>query len=268
MGEEGASNAQFGSELSASKTGLGDGIGEHDGTCLTGNLATQAKCCLVENLVQPLIQKLAGTQQQQGMKLRLKELLEERQLKQVWLVNKLDLSPGYVSHLVGNTRTPSPALLARLADAFGVPVAQLMADRPPVAVAGRIGAGAAVELVDAYPKGDGLYHVAAPEDLPASQIVAVEVVGDSMEPLIEEGDIIFFTRHFVGIDDAAVGHVAIVCTEDGRALVKKIVQGREPGSFDLYSINPSTPPEYGVKLSWAAPWRRHLRRQDVEIISG
>lgn len=200
------------------------------------------------------------------MKMRLKELLEERGLKQVWLVNKLDLSPGYVSHLVGNTRTPSPALLSRLADAFDVPVSQLVADRPPVAVAGRVGAGAAVELVDAYPKGGGLFHVAAPDDLPASQIVAVEVVGDSMEPLIEEGDIIFFTRHFIGVDPGAIGHVAILCTDDGRALVKKIVNGREPGRFDLYSINPATPPEYGVKLSWAAPWRRHIRNQDVEVI--
>lgn len=201
------------------------------------------------------------------MQLRLKELLAERNLKQRWLVERLDLSPGYVSHLVNNSRAPSSGLIARLAEAFNVPVAQLLADKPPVAVAGRIGAGAAVELVDAYPKGGGLYHVAAPDDLPASQIVAVEVVGDSMEPLIEEGDVIFFTRHFLGIDQAAIGHVSILGTEDGRALVKKVVQGREPGLFDLYSVNPSSPPEYGVKLIWAAPWRRHLRKQDVEVVA-
>jgi len=165
-----------------------------------------------------------------------------------------------------HNKKPSSKLIATLANALGVAPGAIFDTRQPVAVAGRVGAGSAVELIDAYAKGDGLYHVAAPDDLPSSGIVAVEVKGDSMSPLIEEGDIIFFTRHFLGVHEDVLGHVGICQTQDGRALVKQIRAGREEGTFDLFSVNPANPPEYGVKLVWAAPWRRHLRRQDVEQV--
>lgn len=215
-------------------------------------------------MVYSIAQKTIGNG---GMKLRLKQILSERNLKQRWLVEQLDLSPGYVSHLVNNQKLPSPALLSQIAEVLDIPSNQLIdADRHPVAVAGRVGAGHQVELVDSYAKGDGLYHVAAPEDLPASGIVAVEVSGESMSPMFEDGDILFFSRHFIGIDEAVLGSVGILATEDGLAMVKQIKPGREPGTFDLYSVNPTVPPIYGARLSWAAPWRRHLRKQDVEIV--
>lgn len=202
------------------------------------------------------------------MNLRIRQIRQAAGMKVAELAARVDKSPSYISMLErgAHGKRPSSELLNSIANALDVSPGALFAESRPVPVAGRVGAGAEVELVDAYPKGEGLYHVAAPDDLPAASIVAVEVVGDSMEPLIEEGDVIFFCRHFVGIDPAAIGHVAILETDDGRALVKKIVPGREPGTFDLYSVNPATPPEYGCRLVWAAPWRRHLRRQDVEII--
>lgn len=198
------------------------------------------------------------------MKLRLKEVLAEKGLRQKFLVDQLGMSPGYASHLVNGQRLPSPQMLGDIARALGVPSTALIAtDKPPVAVAGRIGAGHHVTLVDDYAKGDGLYHVTAPDDLPASGIVAVEISGESMQPLFEDGDILFFTRHFFGVDDQVIGHVGIVGTQDGRAMVKQIKPGRDPGTFDLHSVNPTYAPEYGVRLLWAAPWRRHLRKQDV-----
>ncbi len=45
----------------------------------------------------------------------------------------------------------------------------------PIAVAGCVGAGARVDLLDAYEKGDGMYHVARPPQLKPHGIVAVEV---------------------------------------------------------------------------------------------
>lgn len=202
------------------------------------------------------------------MKLRIRQIREAAGLTIAQLATRVDKSPSYISMLERGAygKRPSSDLMKAIAEALDVAPGALFSDSRPVPVVGRVGAGAEVELVDAYPKGAGLFHVAAPEDLPAAQIVAVEVVGDSMEPLIEEGDVIFFTRHFVGIDPAAIGHVSILGAEDGRALVKKIVPGREPGSFDLYSVNPNNPVEYGCRLLWAAPLRRYLRREDVEII--
>ncbi|MDO5658318.1 MAG: S24 family peptidase [Paracoccus sp. (in: a-proteobacteria)] len=194
------------------------------------------------------------------------KILLDRGIKQRWLADELDTSPGYISNLISGKKLPSPKMLARIAEVLGVPSSMIISDSGAVAVAGKVGAGAAVDLIDAYEKGGGLFHVAAPDDLPPSGIVAVEVEGDSMLPMIEPGDIIFFTRHFYGVDPAVINSVGICQTEDGRALIKQIRQGREPDIFDLHSVNPATPVEYGVRLLWAAPWRRMLRKQDVEIV--
>ncbi len=182
------------------------------------------------------------------------------------LADAIDISQPYLSQIETGKRRPSAALLQDIATVLDVPVAALYANDRPVAVAGRVGAGATVELVDAYAKGDGLYHVACPDDLPASGIVAVEVQGDSMSPIIQSGDILFFTRHFVGVDENAINHVGICETTDGRALVKYIRPGREPHTFDLHSANNSNQTEYAVHLKWAAPLRRHIAQQDIQTL--
>lgn len=201
------------------------------------------------------------------MKLDLRKTLKRRGIRQAQLADAIEVSPGYISQLANNQRTASQETLARIAEFLDVDVGELFDNPRPVAVAGRIGAGADVELVDAYAKGDGLYHIACPDDLPATGIVAVEVTGTSMQPLIQPGDVLLFSRHFIGIDEAAIDRVAIIETEDGRALVKLLRRGRDPGTFDLYSANAATnAPEYGVRLKWAAPYRRHLRGEDVERV--
>lgn len=209
----------------------------------------------------------AGLTTTEAMKLRIRELRKKRGLTIAQLADLVGKTSGYISMVErgAHRKRPSTELLAEIAAALDVPSSALLAETRPVPVAGYVGAGASVELVDAYAKGDGHYHVACPDDLPARDVVAVEVVGHSMEPLIQPGDVLFFSRHFFGIDQAALDNVAICETADGRALVKLIRAGRERGIFDLYSINAMVNgPEYGVRLKWAAPYRRHLRRDDVE----
>lgn len=201
------------------------------------------------------------------MKLRIREHRKRAGLTIEQLANLVDKSPGYISMIErgAHAKKPSTDLLVLVAHALHVSASALISDPRPIAVAGRVGAGAVVELVDAYAKGDGLYHIACPDDLSAHGIVAVEVVGESMLPLIRAGDVLLFSRHFIGIDPAALGHVCILETADGRALVKELRKGRDPGTFDLFSLNTAANhPEYGVRLLWAAPYRRHLRRADVE----
>jgi transcriptional regulator with XRE-family HTH domain len=201
------------------------------------------------------------------MELHIGRLLHKRGMKQIELADTLDVTPGYISQLISGKRNPSPEMLVKMAQALDVDVSAILQQARPIAVAGRVGAGASVQLVDSYAKGDGLYHIACPDDLPATGIVAVEVEGASMEPLIHEGDVILFSRHFIGIDERVIGNVAICETADGRALVKQIKRGRDPGTFDLFSLNTtSNGPEYGVRLKWAAPYRRHLRAEDVEKV--
>lgn len=199
------------------------------------------------------------------MTLKIKQLLDARDMTQTALADRVGVAKGFISEIIAGKKRPSFETQMAIAEALDVDVGALFSTRRPIAVAGRVGAGSSVELVDAFAKGEGLYHIACPDDLPAHGIVAVEVAGDSMLPLIHSGDVLLFTRHFLGIDSEALGRVAICQAEDGRAMVKQLRKGRDPGTFDLFSLNTATNhPEYGVRLVWAAPYRRHLRREDVE----
>jgi transcriptional regulator with XRE-family HTH domain len=158
------------------------------------------------------------------------------------------------------TKNPTFESLTRIAEALAVDVSEIIRSSPrpsaTVAVAGKVGAGARVPLVDAYEKGDGP-QVECPPGLSPHGIVAVEVVGDSMEPVYSAGDLLFYTRHAVGVPAEALGR-RCVCEDDaGDAWVKQVKPGRDPATFDLYSINAAVAPMYGVSLSWAAPVRLH-----------
>lgn len=201
-----------------------------------------------------------------GHMFRIAEIRKQSGMKASELAEALDISQPYLSQIENGKRRPSAALLQDIATILNVPVSLLYTDERPVAVAGRVGAGAQVELVDAYVKGDGLYHVACPHDLSEDRVVAVEVQGDSMSPIIQSGDILFFSRHFLGVDENAINRVSICETQDGRALVKYLRPGRDPGTFDLHSANNSNQTEYSVPLKWAAPLRRHLAKEDIQIL--
>jgi Predicted transcriptional regulator len=124
---------------------------------------------------------------------------------------------------------------------------------PAVAVAGRVGAGAKVDLVDAYEKGDGLYRVAVPEGISSRGIVAVEVEGDSMVPVYQPGTVLLYSRDTVGVPTEAIGKICVCEDTTGRAWVKVIRTGIEEGTFSLISLNPEAENMHGVRLAWAAP---------------
>lgn len=128
---------------------------------------------------------------------------------------------------------------------------------PTIAIAGKVGAGARVPVFDAYEKGDGP-QVECPPGLSPHNIVAVEIEGDSMEPVYSAGDLLFYTRWSAeGVPTDVVGKRCVCECEEGLGWVKVIHQGREPGLFDLHSFNDQTPPMYGVRLKWAAPIKLH-----------
>jgi transcriptional regulator with XRE-family HTH domain len=167
------------------------------------------------------------------------------------------LNPNLTRH----NATPNAIMAQQIADGLGIPIEHLTKGAPldaraTIAIAGRVGAGARVPLVDAYEKGDGP-QVQCPPGLGPHGIVAVEVEGDSMEPVYSAGDLLFYTRHAVGVPAEALGR-RCVCEDDaGNAWVKQVKPGRDPRAFDLYSINAAVAPMYGVSLSWAAPVRLH-----------
>lgn len=156
----------------------------------------------------------------------------------------------------------------KVAKAFGVTLddfyeGRLKPDAVCIPVVGHVGAGAEVDLFDAYAKGDGHYRVACPPQLSPKGMVAVEVVGDSMAPIYQPGAILFYTRATLGIPTEAIGQICVCEDEAGKAWVKQLRQGREEGTFTLVSLNPDHNHRHGVRLKWAAPVRFSLPAEFV-----
>lgn len=161
----------------------------------------------------------------------------------------------------GRTATTNADDAYLIAKAFGVSFEQFMAGelgpRPTVSIAGKVGAGARVPLVDVYEKGDGP-QVECPRDLSPHGVVAVEVDGDSMEPVYSAGDLLFYSREtHEGVPAEAIGKRCICEDTNGMGWVKVVRTGRDAGTFDLHSFNDTSPTMYGVHLKWAAPVRLH-----------
>lgn len=159
----------------------------------------------------------------------------------------------------------------KVARAFGVSLEDFISGRfspetPSIAVAGRVGAGAHVDLFDAYEKGDGHFRVACPPQLSPRGLVAVEVDGDSMAPIHSAGTILFYSRDALGVPVEAIGHICVCEDEGGKAWVKVVKTGSQEGTFSLISVNPEAENLHGIRLKWAARVRFSLPPELVERV--
>lgn len=112
---------------------------------------------------------------------------------------------------------------------------------------GYVGAGAEAHF---YGDGQGeVGEVEMPPDAPDST-VAVEVRGDSMFPLAEDGWLVYYDETPRPPTDDLVGKLCVLSLEDGRVLLKRLGPTRGAGLFDLFSTN--APPIVGVRISWAS----------------
>lgn len=120
-------------------------------------------------------------------------------------------------------------------------------DAQLIPVMGRVGAGAQIEPEFEQVGPEGLFEVEVAIPLPPDMI-GFEVVGDSMYPRYDDGDVVICSRD--GEPQAIThGDEAAVRTSDGRRYLKKVMRAGE--SFDLESHN--APPIRGVGLEWASP---------------
>lgn len=188
--------------------------------------------------------------------------LSDRGLTQHDLAAAIGLTPIQVNKILTGYRALKSNEADKIRRAFGY---RLPEDpRPVVAVAGYVGAGARVPLMDAYEKGDGHYHVFLPDGLPEHGIVAVEVTGDSMLPAYDDGDLLFYTKNHDGVTDDSLNRNCVCCDENDDVWVKRLRKGSEPGLYNLLSINPQSDSFHDVRLKWAAPIRLPLPKELVE----
>lgn len=170
----------------------------------------------------------------------------------------------------GRTKSPRVATCIAIAKALGTTAEEVISGTAStnfgIAVSGRVGAGAEVLLNDGHAQGEELYRIAAPPQIGARPVAAVEVLGDSMEPVFFEGDVLLFDRQTIGVPTEAIGRPCICEDADGMVWVKQVKIGTAAGLFNLLSINPTGNNRHDVALKWAAPVIFHLPQAFVKTI--
>ncbi|NKX40845.1 phage repressor protein [Rhodobacteraceae bacterium R_SAG2] len=172
------------------------------------------------------------------------------------------MSPtGVRDIIIRKTKNPTFANILKIAEVLEVDVTEIIGGTVPqrntIAIAGKVGAGAQVPVFDAYEKGDGP-QVECPPGLSPHGIVAVEVEGDSMEPVYSAGDLLFYSRNgHDSVPSDVIGYRCVCEDADGMGWVKQVKAGDEPGLFHLISLNPTGANMWNVRLNWAARVRLH-----------
>ena len=135
----------------------------------------------------------------------------------------------------------------RLAPILGVRTDQLW-DGPSVPIIGYVGAGQRVYAYDDLLGGDD--RIPRPP-MTQGDLLGVEVKGDSMMPLAEEGWHIVYTAEATVDENLVIGRVCVVqLDEDEAMLVKRVVRGTKPRHYHLLSLNAAAIED--VQLRWAA----------------
>lgn len=164
-----------------------------------------------------------------------------------------NLSESAVRDLLTRTDNPGIGTLRQVAEALQMPVDRLTGSAIMVPVLGKIGAGGRV-LFTVDPdvelnEQDSLPLVPRPP-LVSGRLMALEVVGSSMLPKYEDGDIIYVRRDHDGVLPSYLNRYCAVRTSDGGTYLKILSQGSEPGRYTLRSLN--APDMENVEVEWAA----------------
>lgn len=187
-------------------------------------------------------------------------LIAERSTNNRAVADSAGLNPTAVRDIVlRKAKNPTFATLVKIAEALGVGIEEVIGGsartltRHMIAVAGRVGAGALVPLMDTYEKGDGIFQVVCPPQLNPHGVVAVQVEGDSMSPMYQPGHILFYSRAtHEGILSEDVGLPCVVEDANGMAWVKQVRRGTAPGLFHLISLNPNAESAWDQRIKWAS----------------
>jgi transcriptional regulator with XRE-family HTH domain len=145
-------------------------------------------------------------------------------------------------------RTPNPGIgtLYRIAEALEVPFESINGtDQVPLL--GQIGAGGAI----AYFNEDAEMEFVPRPPLAPGRLMALSVIGESMLPKYEPGDVIYVRRDHEGVLPQYLGRYCAVHLSDGGTYLKILAPGSAPERYTLRSLNAA---DIGnVEVIWASP---------------
>lgn len=164
------------------------------------------------------------------------------------------LSESAVRDLLTRVDNPGIGTLRKVAEALEMPVDALTGAGLMVPVVGKIGAGGEV-LFSLDPEAE--LNDDAPQMVPrpplvGGRLMALEVVGSSMLPKYEDGEIVYVAAPngdgHIPLD--AIGCYCAVRTADGGTYLKVLTRGSEAERFTLRSLN--APDMENVEVIWAS----------------
>ncbi|WP_044503197.1 LexA family protein [Megasphaera massiliensis] len=167
---------------------------------------------------------------------KIKEARKLAKMTQVELAKAVDLSRSYIGDIEKDRYNPSITTLRLIANATGVPLESLLssADQRPagrgirIPVLGRVVAGVPIEAVEEILD----YEEITPALAATGDFFALQVRGDSMQPKLEEGDIVIVKQQ----EDVESGDIAIVLVNGNDATIKQVK--KLEGGIMLYGFNP------------------------------
>lgn len=195
----------------------------------------------------------------------LQNFIDRNKLKvQTW-TNASDLSEaGLRAFLAGRADSMSDRTYAKLASGAAkllerpVNAAALRGDKPgeiTVPIHHLIGAGDEIHVVE------GNEPIGYTESPPGYGEGGAGIVrGDSMRPLYEDGDVLFWRVLEMGTPKSAPRRAVVVKVTDGALYVKKLLPSPRKGRYHLLSVNPVTPVmedqpvEAIARIGWVKPF--------------
>jgi len=164
----------------------------------------------------------------------------------------MGVRPGAVSEILSETRLIKASEIQPIIDYLELNAVPIM---------GRVGAGATIGPEHEQVPPEGLGEVELPFPI-AEETVAFEVVGDSMLPKYENGDVIVVYREQRHPLSSFYGEEAAVRLKSGERYLKTIERGTAANLVNLTSFNAK--PITGVKLEWIGEICVTLPRGQIE----
>lgn len=168
------------------------------------------------------------------------------------LAQAMGVRPGAVSEILGGERLIKASEILPIMEYLELNTAPIM---------GRVGAGAVIEPDFEQVPPEGLGEVQLPFPI-VEETVAFEVMGDSMLPKYENGDIIVVYKEQRYPLSSFYGEEAVVRLKTGQRYLKTIERGKSPSVVNLTSFNAK--PIVGVKLEWIGEICLTLPRGQLE----